>query len=87
VPAFTAYYTSRTPSLSQSVGVDTSKVMVVRNGIKNNNDLVWIGRAPNIAAKLSAIRDPGYTSYISEAVFNVILDRVKSAHSRLLLEK
>ncbi len=77
VPAFTGFYPDRKPLLSQGVGVDTSKVMVVRSGIRNNNDLVWIGRAPNIAAKLSAIRDPGYTSYISESVFNVIVDHSK----------
>lgn len=77
VPAFTEFYSSRNLSLSQGVGVDTSKVMVVRSGIKNNNDLVWIGRAPNVAAKLSAIRDPGYSSYISESVFNVIVDNSK----------
>jgi class 3 adenylate cyclase len=77
VPAFTGFYPHRKLSLSQGVGVDTSKVMVVRSGIRNNNDLVWIGRAPNVAAKLSAIRDPGYTSYLSESVFKVIIDESK----------
>jgi adenylate cyclase len=77
VPAFRGFYSHRNLSLSQGVGVDTSKVMVVRSGIRNNNDLVWIGRAPNVAAKLSAIRDPGYTSYLSESVFNVIVDNSK----------
>jgi adenylate cyclase len=76
-PAFTDFYKSRTLSLSQGVGVDTSKVMAVRTGIRNNNDLVWIGRAPNVAAKLSAIREYGYSSYISEYVFNAMLDDSK----------
>lgn len=75
-PAFLNYYSSRSLTLTQTVGVDTSKVMVVRAGIRNNNDLVWVGRAPNVAAKLSAIRD-GYPSYISEAVFNSMLDDSK----------
>lgn len=64
-PAFTGFYSNRNLRLSQSVGVDTSKAMVVRTGIRNNNDLAWIGRAPNVAAKLSAIREIGYSSYIS----------------------
>lgn len=76
VPAFTNFYRSRSFSLAQSVGVDTSKVMVVRSGIRDNNDLVWIGRAPNVAAKLSALRD-GYSSYISEAVYSVMVDSSK----------
>lgn len=62
--------------LTQSVGIDTSKVMTVRSGIRNNNDLVWVGRAPNVAAKLSAIRE-GYSTYITATVFNVMLDTSK----------
>src|SRR6185312_2954960 len=48
IPAFTNFYKSREFALSQSVGVDTSKVMAIRSGIRKNNDLVWIGRAPNV---------------------------------------
>jgi adenylate cyclase len=76
-PAFTGFYSQRNLHLSQTVGVDTSKAMVVRTGIRNNNDLVWIGRAPNVAAKLSAIREAGYSSYISETVFKTMLDDSK----------
>jgi adenylate cyclase len=76
-PAFTGFYKAHTVSLSQCVGVDTSKVMAVRTGIRNNNDLVWIGRAPNVAAKLSAVREQGYSSYLSGTVFNTMLDDSK----------
>ncbi|MFZ0418665.1 MAG: adenylate/guanylate cyclase domain-containing protein [Candidatus Sulfotelmatobacter sp.] len=78
VPAFTQFYTARTFSLSQAVGVDTSKVMTVRSGIRNNNDLVWVGRAPNVAAKLSALRD-GYSSHLSESVFDMMNDYSKTS--------
>jgi adenylate cyclase len=77
IPVFAGFYKSRQFSLSQTVGVDVSRVMAVRTGIRDNNDLVWIGRAPNIAAKLSAIREQGYCSYLSEAVFNAMLDGSK----------
>jgi adenylate cyclase len=88
-PAFTEFYAARTLSLSQGVGVDTSRAMVVRTGIRNNNDLVWIGRAPNVAAKLSAIREYGYSSYISESVFNAMLDSSKfgGGDNRLMWEE
>lgn len=76
-PTFSGFYSNRNLQLSQTVGVDTSKAMVVRTGIRNNNDLVWIGRAPNVAAKLSAIRESGYSSYISERVFNIMLNTSK----------
>jgi adenylate cyclase len=76
-PAFTSFYVSRSLSLKQTVGVDTSEVRVVRSGIRNNNDLVWVGRAPNIAAKLSSIREDGFASYISKTVFDAMLDDSK----------
>ena len=38
----------------QSVGIDTSELFVARTGIRRANDLVWVGRAANHAAKLSA---------------------------------
>lgn len=79
-PAFDAFYKQSFPTglqLNQTVGVDTSKVMVVRSGIRNNNDLVWVGRAPNIAAKLSALREPGYSTYITQYVFDVMTDNSK----------
>ena len=78
--AFEDFYGSLFPSkfqLRQTVGIDTGKVMVVRTGIRNNNDLIWVGRAPNIAAKLSGIREEGYSTYISKRVFGSLLDGSK----------
>lgn len=78
-PAFARVYTSTFPgvfNLKQTVGIDTSKVMIVRSGIRNNNDLVWVGRAPNIAAKLSAIRED-YGTYITKNVFDIMVDSSK----------
>lgn len=68
--------------LAQGTGIDVSDVLVVRSGIRNNNDLIWIGRAPNVAAKLSSIREPGYSSYISAEVFNVLADEAKFSKDR-----
>lgn len=45
------------------IGIDCGEVFVARAGVRNkpnehnHNDLVFIGRAPNVAAKLSAIRE------------------------------
>ena len=33
------------------LGIDTSKLFVARTGIRKSNDLVWVGRAANYAAK------------------------------------
>jgi class 3 adenylate cyclase len=80
-PAFDQFYKKDFPLglfLNQTVGVDTGKVMAVRSGIRNNNDLVWVGRAPNIAAKLSSIRESGYSTYITKSVFDVLADSSKN---------
>src|ERR1044072_6999582 len=68
-PKLEAKYESlRTGSfkLAHCVGIDTSEVLVIRSGIRNNNDLVWVGRAPNVAAKLSNIRNGPYHSYMTK---------------------
>jgi adenylate cyclase len=85
IPSFTSFYTGRTFSLSQCVGVDVSDAMVVRTGIRNNNDLIWVGRAPNVAAKLSGIREEGFSSYISDRVFNRLRDTSKFGGNPLRL--
>ena len=66
-----------TLKLNYSVGIDTSSVLVAQAGIRNNNDLVWVGQAPNIAAKLSTLRESGYNSYITKAVYDSMADEAK----------
>lgn len=43
------------PVVKHTVGIDTSELLAVRSGIRGSNDLVWIGRAANHAAKLNAL--------------------------------
>lgn len=63
--------------LNYGGGVDTSTVLAVRGGIRGNNDLVWVGRSPNAAAKLSTIRESPFTTYITGDVYNKMTDEVK----------
>lgn len=63
-------------TLGHCTGVARSKVLVTRSGIRNNNDPVWIGRAPNYAAKLSEQRD-GPASYITKDVYDMLNDEAK----------
>ena len=56
--------------ISHGVGVDTGTVLAVRGGARGSNDLVFIGRAANLAAKLSDLREPPYRSFITDSVFN-----------------
>jgi class 3 adenylate cyclase len=55
--------------LHHGVGVDHSPVLAVRAGVRDNNDLTWIGRAPNVAAKLSGERDTRFATFITDTVY------------------
>ncbi len=64
--------------MQQVVGIDTGKLFIARTGIRGSNDLVWVGRAANFAAKLCALREGSYTSFITEDVFNALSDTSKN---------
>lgn len=53
-PAIQEEYPNDRYSVEHVVGIDTSRLFVARTGIRGANDLVWVGRAANYAAKLSA---------------------------------
>lgn len=73
---FNEFYSSKNLNLGQTVGIDRSAIHVSRAGVRDNNDLIWVGRAPNIAAKLSGVRN-GYQTLITAAVYDRILDEGK----------
>ena len=61
--------------VSHTTGVDTSELFVAKTGVRGANDLVWVGRAANHAAKLSSLPS-GYT-YITKDVYDVMNKSVK----------
>lgn len=63
--------------IKHCIGIDTSEARAVRSGIRNNNDLIWIGKAPAFAAKLSDIRDFPFEIYISKDVYHKLADSAK----------
>ncbi|MFW9438925.1 adenylate/guanylate cyclase domain-containing protein [Xanthomonas euvesicatoria] len=66
--------------LKHAVGIDKSEVLVTRSGIRDNNDLIWVGRSPNIAAKLAAIRQDNLTSFMTKPVYDAVAQDGKIAH-------
>lgn len=55
-------------TMSHAVGVASGQALIVRGGVYGDNDMISIGAAPNIAAKLSDIR-AAYSQYITEDVY------------------
>ena len=57
-PAIDAMYPNSGFALKHAVGIDTSQLHAARIGVRGDNDLVWVGRAANYAAKLTALERP-----------------------------
>lgn len=82
-PAIDAQYKTNTFKLQQKVGIAVSKTMVARTGIRGSNDLVWVGNAANIAAKLAAL-NKGYASYITSDVYNALSNETKFSNGQAM---
>lgn len=65
--------------INHCVGIAVGEARAVRAGIRNSNDLIWIGEAPSLAAKLSDVRNYPYTIYITKACFNKLGDKSKKS--------
>jgi len=59
------------------VGIDVGEVRAVRSGVRDNNDLIWIGKAASFSAKMSDLRDGGYCTYISSRCYNSLSSEAK----------
>jgi class 3 adenylate cyclase len=68
------------------VGVDKTKVMAIRPGIRGANDLSWIGKAPNYAAKLNSMSDD-YPTWITWRVYDELTDSVKLSKGKNMWEQ
>jgi class 3 adenylate cyclase len=84
-PAIKNQYTSASYVLRHVVGIDTSMLLVARAGIRGANDLVWVGRAANYAAKLCTLNHD-YPTWITETVYNSMSDSSKVGNGQNMWE-
>ena len=84
-PALKVQYPSTEFILNHVVGVDMSQLRAARIGVRGDNDLVWIGRAANHAAKLTNLSEKPL--WISKAVFDNMNDEVKMVNGEQMWEK
>lgn len=66
------------------VGIDTSTLFVARTGVRGANDLVWVGRAANYAAKLAALQSTHV--YITAEVYNNLHQSLKTTDGKAMWE-
>lgn len=74
-PALKTQYGVSAYQMKHVVAVDTSTIFACRIGVRNDNDVVWVGRAANYAAKLAGINE--YPVYITGTVFDNMSDSSK----------
>lgn len=71
------YYEDKGIKLNYCVGVDSCEHHVVRTGIRGSNDLLWVGKAANYAAKLTSHNWSPYHSIITSRVYGSLNDQSK----------
>lgn len=84
-PALKNQYPDTSYEVQQTVGIDTSKLFVARTGIRGSNDLVWVGRAANYAAKLTTLA-PSHPTRITEDVYAMLHDSMKISNGQSMWE-
>lgn len=85
-PAIAKQYPNTNFDLKHVIGIDSSQLRAARIGVRGYNDLVWIGRAANYAAKLTNLSDKPL--WITKTVYDSMNKDVKlSSDGREMWEK
>jgi class 3 adenylate cyclase len=84
-PGIRTQYPNTSFQTKHVVGIDTSDLLIAKTGIRNANDLVWVGRCANYAAKLSSLPHE-YRTYITEEVYNVLDPSLKYSNRQSMWE-
>lgn len=76
MPKINERYTNNTFVLRHVTGIDTCELFVAKTGARGANDLVWVGKAANYAAKLTSL--PSTYIYITSRVYGKLADEAKT---------
>lgn len=72
-------------SLKHVTGIDTCELFVAKTGARGANDLVWVGKAANYAAKLTSL--PATYTYITARVYEKLSAEAKTTNGKSMWEK
>lgn len=85
-PLLKQQYPTSNYVVKQTVGIDTSSLFIARTGIRGSNDLVWVGKAANHAAKLTSL-PPSHPTRITTEVYNELHSSLKTTDGKPMWEK
>jgi len=66
--------------LKFATGIDACELFVAKTGARGANDLVWVGKAANYAAKLTDL--PGNFTYITSRVYSKLAAEAKTTDGK-----
>lgn len=75
-PALKRQYPGWGGEVKQVVGIDTSAIRAARTGVRGGNDIVWVGRAANYAAKLTDL-DLDERTWVTDEAFGRLNEEAK----------
>lgn len=84
-PLIKKHYPTSEFLLKHVIGVDMSALHAARVGVRGDNDIVWVGRAANYAAKLCTL--PDKPLWITNTVYERMLDEVKLVNGTPMWKK
>lgn len=71
--------------LAHTVGIDATDLRAVRTGVRGDNDLVWVGRAANYAAKLTTLSSTTPT-WITKEVYDNLSVSLRESNGKAIWE-
>ena len=74
--ALKVQYPQQSYSVKHVVGIDVGKLRAARTGVRGGNDIVWVGRTANYAAKLTEL-NLDENSWITKDVYDLLKDEAK----------
>ncbi|MDQ0568983.1 class 3 adenylate cyclase [Variovorax paradoxus] len=71
-PPLARAWPSSAYTLQHTVGIDMGNLLAAKTGVRDDNDIVWVGSAANHASKLNSFNglDISFPTRITEAVYN-----------------
>ena len=84
-PLLKQHYPASNYAVKQTVGIDTSNLFVARTGIRGSNDLVWVGRAANHAAKLTTLSSD-YPNRVTTETYKMLHESLKTTNGNPMWE-
>lgn len=85
-PAIKHQYPKSDFVLKHVVGIDVSSIRAARTGVRGDNDLVWVGRAANYAAKLTSLSSDNLQIWVTDDVYQRLAADVKHCDGKSVWE-